>query len=131
MANTRRVEKFAALIRKEISQLLMSGIRDEKIQKTIVSITEVEVSNDLQYCKVFVSLLGEQTIKEEVLSALDASSGFVKGELARRLKMRRAPEIVFKLDKGMEKGSSVLNLLGKLKQERTSKQNITECIKDE
>ena len=131
MANTRRVEKFAALIRREISQLLMSGIRDEKIQKTIVSITEVEVSNDLQYCKVFVSLLGEKSLKEEVLSALEASSGFVKGELARRLKMRRAPEIVFKLDKGMEKGSSVLTLLGKLKQERTSKQNITDCLKDD
>ena len=122
MANNRRVEKFSALIRREISQLLVSGIKDEKIQQSMVSITEVEVSNDLQYCKVYISLLGDANSREYVLSGLDSAKGFVKGELARRLKMRRAPDVVFKLDKGIDKGSSVLSLLGKLEKERKKKE---------
>lgn len=122
MANSRRVEKFSALIRREISQLLRNGIRDERVHQSIVTITEVEVSNDLQYCKIFVSLFGEESLKGEVFSGLEASTGFLKGELARRLQMRRAPEIIFKLDRGMERGASVLTLLGKLDQERKAKQ---------
>tara|TARA_B100000700_G_scaffold237083_1_gene263183 strand:+ start:138 stop:515 length:378 start_codon:yes stop_codon:yes gene_type:complete len=122
MANNRRVEKFSALIRREISQLLVNGIKDEKIQQSMVSITEVEVSNDLQYCKVYISLLGDANSREYVLSGLDSAKGFVKGELARRLKMRRAPDVVFKLDKGIDKGSSVLSLLGKLEKERKKKE---------
>tara|TARA_Y100001968_G_scaffold316681_1_gene344824 strand:- start:862 stop:1248 length:387 start_codon:yes stop_codon:yes gene_type:complete len=122
MANNRRVEKFSALIRREISQLLINGIKDQKIQQSMVSITEVEVSNDLQYCQVFVSLIGDDNAKEYVLLGLDSAKGFIKGELARRLKMRRAPEVVFKLDKSIDKGSSVLTLLGKLEQERKIKE---------
>ena len=102
MANTRRVEKMAALIRREISQLIRKGIRNmnnEIMQQGIITITQVQVSNDLQYCKIFVSIFGEEFIKTEVLSGLEESTVFLQGELARRLQMRRAPEIVFKLDK--------------------------------
>ena len=123
MANSRRVQKVAALIRRELSQLLINGIRDERVHQSMVSITEVEVSGDLQYCKIFVSLFGDDNQKAEVFSGLDAATGYLKGELARRLQMRRAPEIVFKLDKGMEKGTSVLSLLGKLEEERNMKEN--------
>ena len=124
MANPRRVEKVSALIRREISHLVTSGISNKRIDQSMVTITEVEVSNDLQYCKIFVSLFGEENVKLEVFSALENATGFLKGELARRLQMRRAPEIVFKLDKGMEKGASVLDLLGKLEKERKSKESI-------
>tara|TARA_Y100001968_G_C19429350_1_gene756122 strand:- start:344 stop:718 length:375 start_codon:yes stop_codon:yes gene_type:complete len=124
MANPRRVEKVSALIRREISHLVTSAISNKRIDQSMVTITEVEVSNDLQYCKIFVSLFGEENVKLEVFSALENATGFLKGELARRLQMRRAPEIVFKLDKGMEKGASVLDLLGKLEKERKSKESI-------
>ena len=123
MANSRRVEKVAALIRRELSQLLINGIRDERVHQSMVSITAVEVSGDLQHCKIFVSLFGNESQKAEVFSGLEAATGYLKGELARRLQMRRAPEIVFKLDKGMEKGTSVLSLLGKLEEERNLRDN--------
>tara|TARA_Y100001968_G_C19309128_1_gene693203 strand:+ start:735 stop:1133 length:399 start_codon:yes stop_codon:yes gene_type:complete len=118
MANSRRVEKVASLIRKEISQLLLYGVRDERVHRGLITITQVELSADLQCCKIYVSVLGDQDDKKEVFLGLEAITGFLKGELGRRIKMRRAPELVFKLDKGMEKGSSVLNLLGELERER-------------
>ena len=88
----------------------------------MVTITEVEVSGDLQHCKVFISVLGDDNQKDDVLKGLDAASGFLRGELGRRLQMRRSPEVVFRLDRGMEKGTSVINLLSKLKDERIAKE---------
>ncbi len=121
MTQSRRVEKVAALIRKEMSHLLLNGLKDHRIQTTMISITDVEVSGDLQHCKIFVSIFGNSTQKNTVFSELEASQSFLKGELGRRLKMRRAPEVVFKLDRGMEKGIPVLDLLGQLENERKAK----------
>ena len=118
MSNGRRVARVAALIRREISQLLITGIRDERVQQGIITITEVEVSGDLQHCKVFVSIYGEENEKNLVMSGLHAASGFLRGELGRKLQLRRAPEIVFQLDRGLEKGNSVLTLLESLDKER-------------
>ena len=56
MTKGRRVERVAALIRREIAQLLINGIRDERVQQGMITITEVEVSGDLQHCKIFVSI---------------------------------------------------------------------------
>ena len=121
MANSRRVEKLAALLKREVSGLLVNGVRDERIHQSMITITAVEVSGDLQHCKIFISLFGEEQKKKEVLSCLDEANGFFRAELARRLQMRRAPDIVFKLDLGMTKGSSVLDLLTSLEHKRKSK----------
>ena len=124
MAQGRRVERVAALIRKETSQLLINGIRDERVHQGMVSITEVEVSGDLQHCKIFVSIYSEEEQRQQVLEGLQAASGYLRGELGRRLQMRRAPEVVFQLDRGIEKGTSVLNLLNRLEDEREERGEI-------
>ena len=121
MAPGRRVERVAALIRREISELLINGIRDERVHQGMVSITNVEVSGDLQHCKIFVSVLADDEGRIEVMDGLQAASGYLRGELGRRLQMRRAPEVVFQLDRGLEKGTSVLHLLGELEREREVK----------
>ena len=121
MANSRRVEKLAALLKREVSELLMNGIRDERVHQVMITITDVEVSGDLQHAKIFVSLFGEEQKKAEVLACLEEAKGFVRGELARRLQMRRFPDLVFKIDQGMSKGSSVLDLLTSLELERKNK----------
>ncbi len=124
MAQGRRVERVAALMRREISQLLINGVRDERVHLGMVTITEVEVSGDLQHCKVFVSIFGEANEKDLVMSGLNAASGFMRGELGRKLQLRRAPEIVFYLDRGIEKGTSVINLLERLDKERNPTEDV-------
>ena len=124
MAPGRRVERVAALIRRETSELLINGIRDERVHQGMVSITEVEVSGDLQHCKIFVSIYSEEEQRQQVLEGLQAASGYLRGELGRRLQMRRAPEVVFQLDRGIEKGTSVLNLLNRLEDERGERGEI-------
>ena len=118
MAQSRRVERVAALIRREVSELLISGIKDERVQHGMVSVTSVEVAGDLQHCKIFVSIYGSAEDREVAIAGLQAASVYVKGELGRRLKMRRTPEVAFVLDRGLEKGNTVLGLLQRLEAER-------------
>ncbi len=121
MAQGRRVERVAALIRREVSELLLNGIRDERVHFGMITITDVIVSGDLQHCKIFVSVYGSPSERNVVLDGLHAATGFIRAELANRLQMRRSPEVIFCLDRGLEKGAAVLNLLGKLEDERKTK----------
>ena len=121
MVNSRRVEKLSALLKREISELLVNGVRDERIHQAMITITTVEVSGDLQHAKIFLSLFGEEQNKATVLVGLEEAKGFIRAELARRLQMRRSPDLVFKIDKGMIKGPSVLDLLNSLELERKNK----------
>ncbi len=121
MAQGRRVERVAALIRRELSELLRQGIKDQRVQQGLLSITAVEVAGDLQHCKVFVSVLGSEQERNEALAGLKSAAPYVKGELARRLQMRRTPEVIFQLDRALERGTNVLGLLHRLEQERVTR----------
>ncbi len=124
MAQGRRVERVAALIRREMSDLLTNGIRDERVHQGMVSITDVEVAGDLQHCRIHVSVLGSEEERQQVITGLRAAAPYVKGELSRRMKMRRTPEVVFQLDRGIERGTTVLGLLNRLEDERRERGEI-------
>jgi len=121
MAQSQRVERVASLIRREVSELLIGGIKDERISQGMVSVTTVEVAGDLKHCKIFVSVFGSEDDRSQAMAGLRSASTYVKGELGRRLKMRRTPEVVFVLDRGLEKGASVLGLLNRLEKQRQEK----------
>jgi ribosome-binding factor A len=118
MAQGRRVERVAALIRREISDLLCSSIRDVRVHQGMVSITGVEVAGDLQHCKIFVSVYGTEEERQQALEGLKAATPYVRGELGRRLQLRRTPEVVFLEDRSLARGSAVLGLLSELEQKR-------------
>jgi ribosome-binding factor A len=118
MAQGRRVERVASLIRREVSELLQGGIKDERVGHGLVSVTHVEVAGDLQHCKIFVSVYGSDDDRAQTMAGLKSAAPYVKGELSRRLKMRRTPEVVFMHDRGMERGTTVLSLLNQLERER-------------
>ena len=124
MAQGRRVERVAALIRREMSDLLINGIRDERVHQGMVSVTDVEVAGDLQHCRIHVSVLGSEEDRQQVIAGLRAAAPYVKGELSRRMKMRRTPEVVFQLDRGIERGTTVLGLLNRLEEERQERGEI-------
>ncbi|MFN5160308.1 MAG: 30S ribosome-binding factor RbfA [Cyanobacteriota bacterium] len=124
MAQGRRVERVAALIRREVSEMLINSIKDDRVHQGMVSVTNVELAGDLQHCKVFVSVLGSEEERQQVLAGLKAATPFVKGELSRRMKMRRTPELVFLIDRGLEQGMAVLGLLQRLEQERQERPEV-------
>ncbi|MBD1917619.1 MULTISPECIES: 30S ribosome-binding factor RbfA [Cyanophyceae] len=131
MPNNRRVERVASLIKREISQMVMLDIKDDRVGAGMVSVTDVDVSGDLQHAKVFVSIYGTPEAKAETMEGLHAATGFVRSELGQRLRLRRTPEIIFKEDVGMERGTNVLNLINQLSQERAAKGLTDEFFEDD
>ncbi len=109
----RRIERVNNLIRHEISELLQRQVKDPRLGD-FVAVTEVSTSPDLKYAKVFVSRICSQEEKQETLSALAAASGFLRNEMARRLRLRRIPELSFQWDDSIERGAHLLELIDKV-----------------
>ncbi|HEY9762215.1 MAG TPA: 30S ribosome-binding factor RbfA [Trichocoleus sp.] len=128
MANDRRVARVASLIKREISQLLMDGIKDDRVGAGMVSVTDVDVSGDLQHAKIFVSIYGTEEARAETMEGLKAATGFVRSELGQRIRLRRTPEVIFKEDLSVERGTRVLSLLNQLSQEREEKGDILAAV---
>lgn len=125
MANSRRVARVSALIKREVSQMLLSEIKDDRVGAGMVSITDVEVSGDLQHAKIFVSIYGTEEAKNETMEGLKSSVGYVRKELGSRMRLRRTPTIVFLEDRSLERGDRMLNLLNQI---GSSRQNQSEAI---
>ena len=113
-----RIERVNNLIRQEISELLQRQIKDPRLG-TFVAVTEVSTSPDLKYAKVFVSHIGSKEEKKETLSVLAAASGFLRNELARRLRLRRIPELSFQWDNSIEQGARLLELIDRVSADST------------
>ena len=105
-----RIERINSLMRQVISELLQREMKDPRLS-AMVSITEVCTSPDLKYAKVFVSHIGTEEERKETLHILSAASGFLRSELAKRLKLRRVPELSFAWDNSIERGDHILRLI--------------------
>ncbi|MFM6756600.1 MAG: 30S ribosome-binding factor RbfA [Dolichospermum sp.] len=118
MATNRRVSRVAELIKREVSQMLLNGIKDDRVGTGMVSVTDVDVSGDLQHATIFVSIYGTQEAKMETMAGLKSATGYVRSELGARIRLRRTPEVLFVEDRSIERGTKVLSLLNQLQQER-------------
>lgn len=129
MATDRRVARVSEQIRREVSQMLMNGIKDDRVGTGMVSITDVVVSGDLQHAKIFVSVYGDDAAKAETMDGLKSATGYVRRELG-RIGLRRTPEVVFLEDHSIERGNKVLNLISRLSQERKDSDGEDEVKED-
>ena len=111
-----RIERVNTLIRREISELIQRELRDPRLDE-FVAVTEVETSSDLKYAKVFVSSIGGQQQEKKILGVLSAASGFLRSELARKVNLRRTPELSFHWDNSIEHGDHVLRLIDQARAE--------------
>ncbi|MEQ9234496.1 30S ribosome-binding factor RbfA [Coleofasciculus sp. E2-BRE-01] len=121
MATNRRVSRVSSLIQQEVSQMLLHDIKDDRVGAGMVSVTDVDVSGDLQHAKIYVSIYGTEEAKSETMAGLQSATGFVRRELGRRVRLRRTPEVIFIEDRGLERGARMLTLLNQLSQERRRK----------
>ncbi len=122
MPTSRRISRVASLIQQEISDMLLHGIKDDRVGAGMVSVTDVDVSGDLQHAKIYVSIYGSDEARAETMAGLKSATGYVRRELGQRIRLRRTPEVVFIEDRALERGDRMLSLLNQLSQERQSKQ---------
>jgi ribosome-binding factor A len=110
---SRRSERASKLIQREISGLLEREVNDPRLSM-LISVTEVSLSPDLRHAKVFVSTLGNEINKEDMLAGFNNASGFLRRELASHLKLKYTPQLSFHYDDSIERGARLLKLIGQV-----------------
>ena len=112
-----RIQRLNDQLRDEISQLILrQEVKDPRVS-TFLSINRVEVTNDLSYAKVYVSsFLPENQVKKGV-DGLQSAAGFIQREIAKKLRIRQFPKLLFQVDTGMKAGFEMVQKLNELEKE--------------
>jgi ribosome-binding factor A len=109
MRTYKRSERVKPLIQQEISQILQMDVKDPRLK--LVTVTDVRLTADLREARVLVTSLNTTTTREELLKGLKRATGYIRGELGRRLKLKHIPQIKFVFDDSYDKQARILNLL--------------------
>ncbi len=108
-----RNERVRKTLMKEISDILLKEIKDPKISG-LVSITDVEVSHDNSYAKVYYSVLSPDDKKEEIIEAIKRNTPKIRYEIGKRVRLRLTPELNFIPDDSLERGARITELIDKI-----------------
>ena len=105
-------------IRRIISELLISGIKDPRVAEHMISISGVSVTSDGSYATCYVSVLNfskdeeeKKTEENDILAGLNSAKGVMKKEISRQVKVRHIPELIFKIDRSMDYGRHIEEIL--------------------
>jgi len=112
MKSYKRSQRVADQIKRDASDVINTMLQDRGA--LLVTVSGVEVTNDLRYAKIFYTVLGSDEQRDEAKKIFDRSSGYIQSELARRLRIRRMPEISLHYDKSLIEGMRVASLINEL-----------------
>ena len=110
---SRRTDRLGELFREEISKLLQKGLMDPRVG--FATINRVDITEDLSYAKVLVSVMGTDKEKTSTIIGLRNSSGFIRQFLGKGIKIRKIPELQFVLDENLDHAMHIQDILSDLK----------------
>lgn len=108
-----RTNRIAEEMKKEISNIIQNELKDPRLP-SMVSITHINVTRDLRYAKIYVSVLGDEEQKSGAITALKSAAGFIRREIGQRIKLRYTPELIFELDNSIEHGVYMNKLINEV-----------------
>lgn len=111
---TMRSNRVAEQMKKELSEIISRKLKDPRIG--FVTVTDVDVTGDLQQATVYISVLGDETVKENTLLGLSKSKGFIRSEIGQRIRLRKTPELSFEFDTSVAYGNRIDSLLRDIKE---------------
>lgn len=109
-----RANRVAEEIKKIIGEIISQKLKDPRVG--FVTITDVEVTGDLQQAKIFLTVLGDNKAEEETLAGLEKAKGFIRSEIGKHIRLRKTPEIIFEIDRAIETGNRIERLIYELNQ---------------
>lgn len=115
-------------VQRELSTIIRE-LKDPRIG-IMTTVTGVQVTPDLKYCKAYISVLGDEQAKADTLEGLKSATGFIRRELARTVNLRNTPEIKFIMDESIEYGMKMSKLIDEVNGERSAKQDEAETATD-
>jgi len=119
MPNNYRIEKVSALLNKELTMIFLNDLEDNLIRAHFVNISKIDLSGDLQFCRVYITATADDLVRTQIVENLNQLKSFIRHKLSQRIQMRRIPEIIFKEDKVIDKGLAVLKVLEKLNNKKS------------
>ena len=105
-----RLARISGEIKKEISNIIQNDLKDPRLSQ-LISVTDVNVTKDLRYAKVRISVMGSEEDKNNSIEGLKSAAGFIRREIGHRVQLRHTPEIQFELDNSMERGAYITKLI--------------------
>ncbi|KUO52279.1 MAG: ribosome-binding factor A [Desulfitibacter sp. BRH_c19] len=115
-----RPNRVAEQMKKEMAAIIEHQVKDPRIG--FITITNVELSNDLRHAKIFFSSLGNDEEQKKSLEGLEKAKGFIRKEIAQRIQLRYAPEILFRIDNSIEHGVKISRILSEIKSDEKEKE---------
>lgn len=113
----KRTDRLNSLLKEVLSQVIREDVRNPHIS-SLVTVTRVEITMDLHYAKVFVSVIGSEQEKQAAISGLQSAAGFIAVQAAKKVVMRYFPDLTFRLDDSVEKYAKIEQKLQELQRER-------------
>ena len=110
-----RKQRLQEGLRAELSEVIRREMRDPRLREGLLSITDVEVSQDYKHAVVFVSVLGDEAARAHALAALKGAAGLLRGELGRRKSFITVPELQFRYDDSLDRGTRVVEVIQQLR----------------
>jgi len=110
-----RMERVQELMKQELSKIILQDLKDPRIG--FVTVTAVDVSSDLRNAKVYVSLMGSEQQIADSWRGLQSSRGFLRREIGHRVHLRYTPELTLELDKSVDYGVHIQELLQQIKKD--------------
>ena len=107
-----RTDRINEEVKRELSAIIR-GLKDPRISG-MTSVVAVDVSKDMRWCKVYVSVMGGDDRRKGTVEGLKSAAGFIRREIGERLALRFTPEMLFTLDDSIEHGARINDILGKL-----------------
>lgn len=122
----RRQERMSVEIKRIISSIIQEHIKDPRIDFSAVSVTRVDVAQDISHARVYISVLGSEAKQTETMQALQKARGYIRSELAQAIQIRHAPDLEFRLDRSIEHGIRISSLLDSLHEPQEDKDETDE-----
>ncbi|MBU5254798.1 30S ribosome-binding factor RbfA [Tissierella praeacuta] len=117
--NNKRLNRISEEVKRVVSELIYNGLKDPRVN-SMTTITKVEVTRDLRYAKIYVSVFGNKEEKENTLLGLESAKGFIRKEIGNRIDLRYAPEPIFILDESIEQGIYMSKLIKEVNKDSNS-----------
>ncbi|MDD4504652.1 MAG: 30S ribosome-binding factor RbfA [Clostridiaceae bacterium] len=109
-----RIDRISEEVKKVVSEIIRNDLNDPRIS-TLCSVVSAEVTSDLRYAKVYISVLGNDEEKKSTMKGLNSAAGFIRRELGKNIELRYSPEVNFELDNSIEHGAYINKLLKEVK----------------
>ena len=125
MPDNRRIERVNGLLQQEISSLLASQVNDPRLNG-IITITQVQTAPDLRSARVYVSVMGNESIRQEAIAGIQSSASYLRRELRDRISLRYVPFLSFLLDDAMVEADRLLRMLDSLEVPAAPEDNLSD-----